>query len=120
MKRAKSVVAVGLVAAIATVAVTTNASAETSVSAGQETTAAAFEEAAQGPDQETVQAEPRAAMKEVAKKAAGSFLGSAAWEAATAGVKASTGKKAKGRGHFLRGGVSVANDIEVDLDRFFD
>jgi hypothetical protein len=118
MKRTKSFVAAGVIAAVATVAVATSASATNSATRAEETTAAAFQAAAQGPDQKVVKAEPRAAWKEIAKKAAGSFLGSAAYEVATSRAKKQFGKAPKG--YFMRGGAPVTNDVDLDLDRAFD
>ncbi|MBM7167597.1 hypothetical protein JQK87_04080 [Streptomyces sp. G44] len=119
MKRTKTLVAAGVLAAVATVAVSTSASADHSVDPAKETTAVAFKEAAQGPEKKSETVAQRGLWKEVAKKAAASFAGSAAYDAAKAHVKKQYGKAPKG--YFVRGGAAVSDGTEsVDLNRAFD
>ncbi|MET9607267.1 hypothetical protein ABZZ17_19655 [Streptomyces sp. NPDC006512] len=118
-----------MAAACAALAVTAGIAFASSASASQketepnkETTAAAFAEAANRPDKLTETEFTTKAWASVAKKAAGSFAGSAAWDY----VKANTGRDMQRlaenrKGAFIRGEVAGTDvHTNVNFSRAFD
>ncbi|WP_156727316.1 hypothetical protein [Streptomyces apocyni] len=118
IKIATAGVAVGLTAGIV---FASSASADSLSSAPKkETTAVAFEEAAAKPDKAEDELQPMR-WASLAKKAAGSFAGSAAWDYVKANGHKDAARLAKNRkGAFIRGGVGAESPNAVDLSRSFD
>ncbi|MGW7102498.1 hypothetical protein [Streptomyces sp. NPDC054838] len=108
--------AIGVAGLTIGVVFASSASAD-SVSPPAETTAVTFAEAGGQPDKlRDVNAAPMGAWTSVLKKAAGSALGSAAYDY----VKASNAIPQREGAAFRRGDVGVEVQSEIDLSRSFD
>lgn len=123
VRRIKMAAAGAAVAVTAGIAFASSASAtQTDTAPNKETTAAAFAEAASQPEKIAGPELSASAWGSIAKKAAGSFAGSAAWDYIKANGARDAQRLAENRkGAFLRGEVGGTDvHTDVNMSRAFD